>query len=373
MYALFQLLPKSKETTDQVMLKPSFLFTLANMDATTLTGHVRDLNAANQAGKSDEVVSLLKKLQAEVVPTEDLLRSSKAGVAVGKLRTHATPSVSSLAKEIVKKWRDTVEETKKKRKRAEGDEGKDVKKEKEEGNGKRVKAETRSLAATPSASTPASASTPDVKATSPPVRQPLSTIDSSRTTPRTAKSDGVADSLKADSSEGGSVDSVRDKCVVMIYDALALDSTAVGRLIDATQIIEIKILKERAVGIERAANKAMNFSTGNDYRAKMRSLFLNLKDKGNPALRNEIVLGYVSTEKVASMSKDEMASESVRMLKEKIASDNLFKAKAVGVTQAETDAFKCGRCHQRKCTYYQMQTRSADEPMTVSRYLVQTI
>ncbi|KIR28584.1 transcription elongation factor S-II [Cryptococcus deuterogattii 99/473] len=317
------------------------------MDATTLTGHVKELNAANQAGKSDEVVSLLKKLQAEVVPTEDLLRSSKAGVAVGKLRTHATPSVSSLAKEIVKKWRDAVEESKKKRKRAEGDEGKDVKKEKEEGNGKRVKAETGSSAATPSASTPASVSTPDVKATSPPARQPLSTIDSSRTTPRTAKSDGVADSLKADSSEGGSVDSVRDKCVVMIYDALALDSTA-----------------ERAVGIERAANKSMNFSTGNDYRAKMRSLFLNLKDKGNPALRNEIVLGYISTEKVASMSKDEMASESVRMLKEKIASDNLFKAKAVGVTQAETDAFKCGRCHQRKCTYYQMQTRSADEPMT---------
>lgn len=83
-----------------------------------------------------------------------------------------------------------------------------------------------SLAATPSTSTPASASTPDVKATSPPVRQPLSTIDSSRTTPRTAKSDGVADSLRADSSEGGSVDSVRDKCVIMIYDALALDSTA---------------------------------------------------------------------------------------------------------------------------------------------------
>lgn len=79
---------------------------------------------------------------------------------------------------------------------------------------------------TPSASTPASVSTPDVKATSPPARQPLSTIDSSRTTPRTAKSDGMVDSLKADSSEGGSVDNVRDKCVVMIYDALALDSTA---------------------------------------------------------------------------------------------------------------------------------------------------
>lgn len=54
------------------------------------------------------------------------------------------------------------------------------------------------------------------------------------------------------------------------------------------------------------------------------------------------------------------------MMNEKIEENNLFKAKAVGETQAETDAFKCSKCNQRKCTYYQMQTRSADEPMTVS-------
>ncbi len=29
-----------------------------------------------------------------------------------------------------------------------------------------------------------------------------------------------------------------------------------------------------------------------------------------------------------------------------------------------TDMFKCGRCHKRECTFYEMQTRSADEPMT---------
>jgi DNA-directed RNA polymerase subunit M/transcription elongation factor TFIIS len=34
--------------------------------------------------------------------------------------------------------------------------------------------------------------------------------------------------------------------------------------------------------------------------------------------------------------------------------------------QAETDQFRCGKCGKRKATYYQMQTRSADEPMTVS-------
>jgi DNA-directed RNA polymerase subunit M/transcription elongation factor TFIIS len=29
-----------------------------------------------------------------------------------------------------------------------------------------------------------------------------------------------------------------------------------------------------------------------------------------------------------------------------------------------TDIYKCGRCQKRECTYYQLQTRSADEPMT---------
>ena len=29
-----------------------------------------------------------------------------------------------------------------------------------------------------------------------------------------------------------------------------------------------------------------------------------------------------------------------------------------------TDIYKCGRCKKRECTFYQLQTRSADEPMT---------
>ena len=31
---------------------------------------------------------------------------------------------------------------------------------------------------------------------------------------------------------------------------------------------------------------------------------------------------------------------------------------------AATDDFQCWKCKSRKCTYYQLQTRSADEPMT---------
>jgi hypothetical protein len=73
----------------------------------------------------------------------------------------------------------------------------------------------------------------------------------------------------------------------------------------------------------------------------MRSLFLNLKDKGNPGLRNEIVLGHVTAHKVVRMSKDEMASESVRMMNEKLEEHNLFKAKAVGEVQV---GFVFGKC-----------------------------
>ena len=32
--------------------------------------------------------------------------------------------------------------------------------------------------------------------------------------------------------------------------------------------------------------------------------------------------------------------------------------------ESATDIYKCGRCKKRECSYYQLQTRSADEPMT---------
>ena len=32
--------------------------------------------------------------------------------------------------------------------------------------------------------------------------------------------------------------------------------------------------------------------------------------------------------------------------------------------EMSTDIYTCGRCHKKQCTYYQLQTRSADEPMT---------
>ena len=41
------------------------------------------------------------------------------------------------------------------------------------------------------------------------------------------------------------------------------------------------------------------------------------------------------------------------------------KRQLEGNKSMATDQFLCGRCHKRECTYYEMQTRSADEPMTI--------
>ena len=33
--------------------------------------------------------------------------------------------------------------------------------------------------------------------------------------------------------------------------------------------------------------------------------------------------------------------------------------------EASSDLFKCGKCKERRTVFYEMQTRSADEPMTI--------
>ena len=47
--------------------------------------------------------------------------------------------------------------------------------------------------------------------------------------------------------------------------------------------------------------------------------------------------------------------------KQKVTDDFLYTKKP----EVFTDEYKCHKCKTRKCTYYELQTRSADEPMTI--------
>ncbi|KAH9840168.1 transcription factor S-II, central domain-containing protein, partial [Rhodofomes roseus] len=88
----------------------------------------------------------------------------------------------------------------------------------------------------------------------------------------------------------------------------------------------------------------------------------NLKDKNNPTLRESVVSGDLPVQRYCKMSSQDMASEERKAADNKIKEENLHKALGAEEVQAETDAFQCGRCKQRKCRYRQAQTRSADIP-----------
>jgi len=95
------------------------------------------------------------------------------------------------------------------------------------------------------------------------------------------------------------------------------------------------------------------------YLDRLRSVYMNLK---NSTLGENIKLGNVKSNMVAFMTHQEMKPEKWDdLIQAKIKRDkNKYEVKL----EAATDTFKCRKCHSNKCTYYQMQTRSADEPMT---------
>ncbi|KAI0260360.1 transcription elongation factor [Gloeopeniophorella convolvens] len=274
----------------------------------------RLVKSLQQASSEKEVVDVLRVLKKEAKITESVLRESKAGLAVGKLRSHATKEVADLAKEIVRLWKTAVD------------------KEKQAAGAAPKAAAKPTLAPLRKASIASATSLPPASPTS------------STNGVRTAKGDGVNINVTGDKT--------RDKCVEMLYDALALGSEYPSDL----------ILK-RARAVEDAVSKENNGTTA-AYKSRIRMLFVNLKDKNNPGLRMSVTSGDVAAQDFAKMSSQDMASEERKAADRKIQEKNLFESLGAGEQQAETDAFQCGRCKQRKCRYRQAQTRSADEPMT---------
>ena len=101
------------------------------------------------------------------------------------------------------------------------------------------------------------------------------------------------------------------------------------------------------------------------YTDKFRSILFNLNAKStvkNKELLKKLKTGKFKAHELAFMSHQELFPEKWKsLIEEKIKRDqNEGKVDL----SAATDEFYCFRCKKRKCSYYQMQTRSADEPMT---------
>jgi len=94
------------------------------------------------------------------------------------------------------------------------------------------------------------------------------------------------------------------------------------------------------------------------YISHLRSIITNL----NKEILEQINEGILKPHKVAFMTHHELLPEKWSSLIE--AKSKRDKNKFEVNMSAATDVFTCRKCRGNKCTYYQMQTRSADEPMT---------
>lgn len=263
------------------------------------------LTVSNLEKLSDDttILKLLNILNDGIEPTEKLLRETKVGVAVNKYRSNSNSEISTLVKRMIKKWKEVVQNEK---------------------NAKKAQA-----SAAPAPAKPA----------------PGSTGGKFHNGPRNPKTDGVDTTIYDDSTRNASVSA--------LYTALAIE-----RDDDSKTIVNVAVKIESEVYAEE-------YSKVNDgYRNKLRTLTMNLRNKKNPDLRANLLTGSLKPEKFIKMSPNEMAPEALRQEMEKLHKQNLFDAQGATEKRAVTDRFTCGKCKHKRVSYYQMQTRSADEPLT---------
>lgn len=96
------------------------------------------------------------------------------------------------------------------------------------------------------------------------------------------------------------------------------------------------------------------------YLDHLRSVYVNLK---NEKLIKMVQEGEIKAHEIAFMTHQEMNPEKWEALikAKSIRDKNKFELNV----EANTDRFTCGKCRSKNCSYMQLQTRSADEPMTI--------
>lgn len=102
------------------------------------------------------------------------------------------------------------------------------------------------------------------------------------------------------------------------------------------------------------------------YQQKARAILSNIHPDSpinNTRLIMRVKEGEFTLPSIAFMSSYDMFPEKWFALKDKL----LQREQKIleGNKSRATDQFVCRRCHKRECVHYELQTRSADEPMTI--------
>lgn len=266
---------------------------------------------------TSNILNILQDLKKNVKPTEEVLRATGIGKNVNRCKAHKNPEIARLSSEIVSRWRHVVNEQK-------------------TANG--------SGANTPQTNRANGTASPAPVQQLPPPQSPATDLQK-----RNWKTDKVTrDSLTSDSG--------RNNCIGLMYDGLVPGSS-----LPTSQILEIaKQIESAALDLPLAKGSPIS----SVYKEKIRSLYQNLKNKSNPFLRQKLLSGKITPDRFVTMTHEEMKSKERREEEKKIEKDNLDKAMVAQEEKSVSTALECGKCHKKRVSYTQAQTRSADEPMT---------
>jgi len=96
------------------------------------------------------------------------------------------------------------------------------------------------------------------------------------------------------------------------------------------------------------------------YQSKLWTVLNSLR---KPWIMETVKSGELLPQQLAFMTHQEIDPDRWRdLIAQKIKRDESKMAQRI---EASTDMFTCKRCKSKKCTYYELQTRSADEPATI--------
>tara|TARA_B100001287_G_scaffold17695_2_gene13169 strand:+ start:5698 stop:6201 length:504 start_codon:yes stop_codon:yes gene_type:complete len=96
------------------------------------------------------------------------------------------------------------------------------------------------------------------------------------------------------------------------------------------------------------------------YSTNARRILANINYTTNaPVLREKIKDGFLEPYNLVKLSREELNPDVWGELRKKTLNQAIVKQEI-----QEDGMFKCNKCRSMKTVYYQMQTRSADEPMT---------
>ncbi|XP_048119949.1 transcription elongation factor A protein 1 isoform X1 [Alosa alosa] len=268
-------------------------------------------------------LDLLKELKS-VTMTLELLQSTRIGMSVNAIRKQSTDEeVTSLAKGLIKSWKKLLDEP-------------------GGGGGDKSSEEKRKEPTTPMVTSQGSPEPQEERSSS----SNSSKGDFAEATPNTL----IATFPRAPVTS----DSVRLKCREMITNALQTgdDHITIGADCD-----------ELGAQIEECIFTEFK-NTDMKYKNRIRSRIANLKDVKNPNLRRNVLCGNVSPERISKMTAEEMASDELKEMRKNLTKEAIRDHQMAQTGGTKTDLFTCGKCKKKCCTYTQVQTRSADEPMT---------